>query len=89
MSATVVDCTGKPCPMPVIELAHAVEAARPGEVVELIADDPAAAVDVAAWCRMKEHDLLSSTELPDRPAVLGDTVTAYRVRRRPDPVGLV
>lgn len=82
MSAVVVDCTGKPCPVPVIELARAVEAAGPGEVVELIADDPAAAVDVAAWCRMKQQDLLSTTVMDDGAGVLGQTVTAYRVRRR-------
>jgi TusA-related sulfurtransferase len=28
--------------------------------VELLADDPAAGPDVAAWCRMRGHSLLSS-----------------------------
>jgi len=83
VSEVTLDCTGMPCPVPVIELARAVEAADPGDVVELIADDPAAAVDVAAWCRMKQHDLLSSTPVTDRHGVLGETVTAYRVRCRP------
>jgi TusA-related sulfurtransferase len=58
----VVDARGKPCPVPVIELAAAVDEAQLGEVVVLLADDPAARTDVAVWCRMKRHDLLSVTE---------------------------
>jgi TusA-related sulfurtransferase len=58
----LIDARGKPCPVPVIELAAAVEASDTGEVVLLLADDPAARTDVAVWCRMKRHELVSVTE---------------------------
>lgn len=54
----VVDCLGRPCPVPVIELARAVAAAAPGSVVEVLSDDPAARHDVPAWCRMRGREYL-------------------------------
>ena len=69
----VVDCLGRPCPVPVIELAKAVAAAEPGAVVEVISDDPASRHDVPAWCRMRGHDYLGVT-----PREHG---SSYRVRR--------
>ena len=67
-----VDCTGRPCPVPVIELARAVAAAEPGTVVEVVSDDPAARHDVPAWARMRGKEYLG--EVPAGGA------TAYRVR---------
>jgi tRNA 2-thiouridine synthesizing protein A len=43
------------CPLPVIELAKAWPQVAVGEVVELLTDDPAAAADIPAWCRMREQ----------------------------------
>ncbi len=57
-----VDATGLSCPMPVIELAKAVETVGPGEQVRLLATDPAARVDVPVWCRMKRHRLAEASE---------------------------
>lgn len=58
----VVDARGKACPMPVIELSQAVEAAPVGARVRLLATDPAAKVDVPVWCRMQRQELRSATE---------------------------
>lgn len=55
-----VDSRGKRCPIPIIELARAMKAAQPGEEGLLLADDPAAAPDVQAWCRMTGHEFISS-----------------------------
>ncbi|HYJ66889.1 MAG TPA: sulfurtransferase TusA family protein [Nocardioidaceae bacterium] len=55
----VLDCTGMRCPLPVIRLAQAVRGQSPGAVVRLLADDPAALADVPAWCRMRDHELVS------------------------------
>lgn len=55
-----VDARGKRCPLPIIELARAMKAAQPGEEGVLLADDPAAAPDLQAWCRMTGHELISS-----------------------------
>jgi tRNA 2-thiouridine synthesizing protein A len=47
VSAHLVDARGKPCPVPIIELARAL---KRFEVVELWADDPAAEGDVKTFC---------------------------------------
>lgn len=50
-----LDCLGQRCPQPVIELARAARHAPVGTVIEILTDDPAAAVDIPAWCRMRGH----------------------------------
>jgi tRNA 2-thiouridine synthesizing protein A len=52
-----VDARGLACPMPVIELARAIEEVAIGARVRLLATDPAAEVDVPVWCRMQRHRL--------------------------------
>jgi cysteine desulfurase len=69
----VVDCLGRPCPVPVIELAKALPSVALGEVVEVVSDDPAARLDVPAWCRMREQAYLG-----EHPR---DRGAGYRVRR--------
>ncbi len=55
-----LDERGRLCPLPVIALARAAADLPAGGVVRLLADDPAAAADVPAWCRMRGHTLLSA-----------------------------
>jgi TusA-related sulfurtransferase len=55
-----LDCLGRRCPLPIIELAKAIRTVDAGDVVRVLADDPAAANDIAAWCRMKGHELVRS-----------------------------
>ena len=57
-----LDCLGKACPVPVIELAKAMNAARAGDVVVVVADDPGAKVDIPVWCRMKQQELVAVSE---------------------------
>jgi TusA-related sulfurtransferase len=54
----VVDCVGRPCPVPVIELARALPTVEVGQVVAVLSDDPAARLDLPAWCRMRRQDYL-------------------------------
>lgn len=60
--ARAVDASGLACPLPVIELAKAMDTIDVGEVIELLATDAAAKVDVPVWCRMKRHRLLHLSE---------------------------
>jgi tRNA 2-thiouridine synthesizing protein A len=58
----VVDAVGLRCPLPVIRLAAAVrdllDAGAPGTThVVVRSTDPAAGPDIAAWCRMRGHEL--------------------------------
>jgi tRNA 2-thiouridine synthesizing protein A len=59
----------------VIELARAMPSVAPGTRVEVLADDPAAASDIPAWCQMRGQDYLGARPLPDGPGA------AYLVRR--------
>jgi TusA-related sulfurtransferase len=68
-----IDMLGRLCPLPIIELARRITDVAVGETVTVIADDPAAASDVPAWCRMRGHDYLGAT-----PEAQG---TAYQFRR--------
>ena len=53
-----IDCLGRRCPLPVIALAKAVRAGAVGEVFRVLADDPAAANDIPAWCRLQEQEFV-------------------------------
>jgi TusA-related sulfurtransferase len=55
-----LDCRGMKCPRPIIEIARRIGEVRVGTTVELLADDPAAGADLAAWCRMRGQILLTS-----------------------------
>ena len=57
-----LDCRGKACPVPVIELAKAVAGVGAGDLVVVLADDPGAKVDIPVWCRMKRQELVASAE---------------------------
>ena len=74
MSALELDCRGMLCPRPIIELAKHLGDVEVGEEISVVAEDPAAAVDVPAWCRMREQEYLGA----DHAA---DGVARYRVRR--------
>ena len=55
-----VDSRGRRCPLPIIDLAKRMPSVPVGAVVRVLADDPAAANDIPAWCRMKGHEYLGS-----------------------------
>jgi TusA-related sulfurtransferase len=62
---TTVDCLGLACPIPVVRLARAVASVEVGGVVELLADDPGARVDIPVWCRLKDQQLLGQQDRPE------------------------
>lgn len=57
-----VDARGSACPVPVIELARAVEQADRGARVEVLSDDPTSKVDVPVWCRLRGHELIARAD---------------------------
>jgi cysteine desulfurase len=71
--ALTLDVLGRLCPAPVIELAKNIGRVEVGEVVRVLADDPAAALDIPVWCRMRAQEYLG-----EAPA---DRGRAYVVRR--------
>jgi tRNA 2-thiouridine synthesizing protein A len=55
-----LDCRGMKCPRPIIEVARRIDEVRIGDLVELLADDPAAGPDLVAWCRMRGQTLIAA-----------------------------
>jgi TusA-related sulfurtransferase len=66
-----LDARGKRCPVPVIELAKHLPRVDVGDVVTVLADDPAARVDIPVWCRMQGQEYVGAD---------GDAYTVRRVR---------
>jgi tRNA 2-thiouridine synthesizing protein A len=55
-----LDCRGMKCPRPIIEVARRITEVNVGSVLQLLADDPAAGPDLAAWCRMRGQTLVAA-----------------------------
>jgi len=56
--ARVVDALGTWCPVPIHLVERAARRAAPGDVIELLADDPLIEVDLPAWCHASGNELL-------------------------------
>lgn len=54
----MVDALGTWCPVPVHLIARAAATCRPGDLIDLLADDPLIAVDLPAWCHTAGHELV-------------------------------
>ncbi|PZG17028.1 sulfurtransferase TusA family protein [Nonomuraea aridisoli] len=67
MPDLVVDGGDKLCVQLLIELRGHVRQAGPGAVIHLIATDPAAPVDLPAWCHMTGHTYLGPVRGAPRP----------------------
>ncbi len=57
-----LDCRGMLCPLPVIKLAQAFPDIAIGDTITVLADDPAAATDIPAWCRLRSQELVSAID---------------------------
>jgi tRNA 2-thiouridine synthesizing protein A len=77
----IIDATGLRCPLPVVRMEAALRRMKPGETLEIRADDPIAAVDIPHFCQMGGHGvdrlpadgdfcvfLVTRGENPDNPA---------------------
>ncbi|BBD72252.1 transcriptional regulator [Sulfodiicoccus acidiphilus] len=57
-----VDASGTICPYPIMLLSRAVREARPGDVIKVVATDPAFARDVKSWTKSTGNELLALEE---------------------------
>lgn len=53
-----LDTQGYACPIPVLMAVRDMLKLSPGEVLELVGDDPGIAEDIPAWAEMNDHKLL-------------------------------
>jgi len=70
----ILDCRGRRCPLPILDLARHIGEVAIGATITVEADDPAARPDIAAWCRLRGHDCTG--EIP-----AADGTPGYLVRR--------
>ncbi|PTX56205.1 tRNA 2-thiouridine synthesizing protein A [Litoreibacter ponti] len=57
-----LDALGLLCPLPVLKARKRLQALSSGEVLRVLADDPAAIVDVPHFCAEAGHELVSMTD---------------------------
>jgi tRNA 2-thiouridine synthesizing protein A len=62
--ALTIDALGRKCPIPIIMLAERIREVPVGQVIAVVADDPAARSDVPSWCMLKSHEFVMATDLP-------------------------
>jgi tRNA 2-thiouridine synthesizing protein A len=60
-----LDCRELRCPLPVIELARHLTDVEVGGRLAVVTLDPAARVDVPAWCRMKGQEYAGEDQAAD------------------------
>lgn len=58
----VLDCSGMLCPLPVVKTSKAMKELQSGQILKLIATDPGAPPDMAAWSRQTGNEMLRSME---------------------------
>ena len=61
----VVDSRGSFCPGPITDLFKAYRNSQLGDVIELLATDPAAKSDVTAWTRKSGNELVQIVDKKD------------------------
>ncbi len=53
-----LDCTGLYCPVPIFETRKKIDTLQPGQVLKVVADDPASEEDISAWAKTTGNTLL-------------------------------
>ena len=53
-----LDCVGLFCPMPVLKTREAMRRLEPGQILEMMSDDPASEADVRSWTTRTGNDLM-------------------------------
>lgn len=57
-----LDCLGLYCPMPIVKTAQKLKELKPGEVLEIVADDEGIKKDIPAWCATTGNSFLGIVE---------------------------
>ncbi|MEO1139448.1 MAG: sulfurtransferase TusA family protein [Pseudomonadota bacterium] len=68
-----IDALGLLCPLPVLKLRKRIKPLKSGQIIELMADDPAAVVDVPHYCAEAGHELVEVAQ--------DGAVMVFRVRK--------
>lgn len=55
----IIDCSGLKCPMPLAKTLKAMKELQAGQVLEMISTDPGTELDLTAWAKQTQNELLS------------------------------
>jgi tRNA 2-thiouridine synthesizing protein A len=69
-----LDARGLLCPLPVLKARKRLAALAPGQILRVVADDPAALVDIPHFCTEQGHVLVDQRDL-------GHPAYAYHIRK--------
>ena len=58
-----IDAKGLLCPLPVLKLRKRIRALKSGSIVRVLADDPAATLDIPHFCNENGHKFIYSKSL--------------------------
>jgi tRNA 2-thiouridine synthesizing protein A len=58
----ILDCVGLYCPMPIVHTAKKMKELKPGQVLEVLADDPGIEQDMPNWCKTTGNEFLGIEE---------------------------
>jgi TusA-related sulfurtransferase len=61
-SDLIVDSIGLYCPIPIFKAREGVDKIKPGEILELLADDPAAVEDIKYFAKTNGQELIKIGE---------------------------
>jgi tRNA 2-thiouridine synthesizing protein A len=53
-----IDCTGLFCPMPIVKTREAMRQLSVGQLLEMLADDPASEADMKSWAQITGNELV-------------------------------
>jgi len=53
------------CPMPVIRTQDKIKTLMKGDTLTVVSTDPGALSDIPTWCRINEHEIISSETIDD------------------------
>jgi tRNA 2-thiouridine synthesizing protein A len=60
-----LDCSGLYCPEPVFRTGEEISQVSVGQILEVLADDPASESDIRSWAKHSGHELLSVERVDD------------------------
>lgn len=66
MKKETLDARGLLCPLPVLKLRKHLKSMDIGTLITVLADDPAAAIDIPHFCNETGHKLVSKTNSENR-----------------------
>ena len=61
-----LDVTGALCPLPILLAAREMRKLQPGDLLEVVGDDPGIREDMPVWCERAGHRLLEMEEADGR-----------------------